>query len=392
MVLDTALGLSVMRWRTPAVHRRLSQLSSARRLSTVPLTCLARTERRPKQADRSLMQAHSIPRRTLFGEAVVFFKDHVPTVLLPPVLFVFLVVTLWVQKCIMMVLFQNKIIYMPSLPPFSRYEKLNDYARSCGRVIWEERHIRSLDGTRIALALGRMQNVSNPPTAHTVIVYFQGNGSSLPPRTPMLSKILIAVTQANPAAEFTLVALSYRGYWTSSGRPSQWGIEMDAQAVLRWIQEEYGTSVTLMLWGQSIGAGVAAKAAASYLARDHIARPSIAGLLLENPFTSIKSMLAALYPERWVPYKYLWPFLRNWWDTEAAFRTIADAKLRPRILLVASGKDEVVPAAEADRLNKLSEELGLGAQRIDVVGALHNEASTKHAGRLAIVAFIGRQG
>lgn len=210
----------------------------------------------------------------------------------------------------------------------------------------------------------------------------------------MLSKILFAAAQSTNI-HFELVALSYRGYWSSSGRPSQTGIELDSQAFLDWASKTYGDDIELVLWGQSIGAGIATQAAASYLrnnSEESRTRPTISRLILETPFVSIRRMLAALYPENWVPYKYLWPFLRNWWDSEQALRQIAQYKKQPRLLLLPAGKDEVVPAGEVEYLDRLCREVGLHVQRKDVLNALHNEASTKMAGRSAIVDFLKNAG
>lgn len=82
----------------------------------------------------------------------------------------------------MMVLFQDKIIYMPSLPPNARLEKLEDYAKACAPVKWEEERIRSLDGTRISLAIGRLTTatesekprIQQASRKHVVIAYLQG--------------------------------------------------------------------------------------------------------------------------------------------------------------------------------------------------------------------------
>jgi len=191
--------------------------------------------------------------------------------------------------------------------------------------------------------------------------------------------------------EVKLAALSYRGYWTSGGRPSQPGIEQDAQAFVEWAAETF-PSHELVLWGQSIGAGIAANAIAAqstkYSGRATPIRP--AALILETPFVSIRRMLAALYPEKWVPYKYLWPFLRNWWDTEEALRDIAKVKdtVPHTILLLSAKQDEVVPAEEVDYLEILCKRLDLRYQRQDVAGALHNDASSKNAGRKAIADFM----
>ncbi|GAB7344251.1 hypothetical protein MBLNU457_2129t2 [Dothideomycetes sp. NU457] len=183
-----------------------------------------------------------------------------------------------------------------------------------------------------------------------------------------------------------MAALSYRGYWHSSGRPSQKGIEKDAKAFLTWARQTHPDH-GIVLWGQSIGAGIATNAAAEHVKKTDD-NQHIEGLILETPFVSVRRMLAALYPERWVPYRYLWPFLRNWWDSEQALRDISTASHRPPILLVPAGKDEVVPAPEADYLEALCKDMQLAYQRKDVVGALHNEASTKASGKQAIVEFL----
>ncbi len=109
--------------------------------------------------------------RTIFG-------DVVPAVLVPPVVFGGLVVTLWFYKCCMMVLFQNKIIYMPSVPPFSRREKIADYVNICRPVVWEEKRIRSIDGTEIALCVGGIKNVEASSNKEVIVLYFQGSVSS----------------------------------------------------------------------------------------------------------------------------------------------------------------------------------------------------------------------
>jgi hypothetical protein len=81
---------------------------------------------------------------------------HAETVLLPPVVFCGLLGTLWLWKCAMMVLFQNKIIYMPGLPPNARRERIEDYAGQCGGVRWEEKRIRAADGTDLALCVANV--------------------------------------------------------------------------------------------------------------------------------------------------------------------------------------------------------------------------------------------
>lgn len=363
---------------------------------------------------RSLVTRHQPPRLTCRGlikhnrfdstsKRSIF--NGVSPFLLAPGLFIGLVLAHWFHKCLLMVLFQNKIIYMPSLPPGSRREVLNNYTKTWGPVTWREQHIKSLDGTDVALCIGelRSEGANDPPSAmknskreQAVLLYFQGNGSSLPPRTPMLSNVLRAVSQ-DSSHQWTLVALSYRGYWTSSGRAGQKGIEKDSEALLNWVLETWPyqsqSKIDLVIWGQSIGAGVASHAAATYLQQRRspsvrVAGPHLSRLILETPFVSIKSMLAALYPDWWVPYRHLWPFLRSWWDSEEALRRIAGHEQAPKILLINAARDEVVPRVQADQLEQLCKELKLDTQRADVLGALHTQASTLQEGQRVISTFL----
>ena len=97
------------------------------------------------------------------------------SVLLPPVVFAGLVLSLWLYKCCMMILFQNKIIYMPSIPPFSRREEIESYENSCRPIIWRERRITSSDSVNLALCVGETSTkVLNPEIQQVIILYFQG--------------------------------------------------------------------------------------------------------------------------------------------------------------------------------------------------------------------------
>jgi hypothetical protein len=102
--------------------------------------------------------------------------------LLPPVVFLGLGITLWTYKCLMMILFQNKIIYMPSIPPFSRSEKVQTYAKRCFPVIWREQKIVTGDRVRIKLLIGSIRPEGQVTSDaglensedHLVVLYFQG--------------------------------------------------------------------------------------------------------------------------------------------------------------------------------------------------------------------------
>ena len=101
--------------------------------------------------------------------------SSLPTPLVPPLVFVGLALSLWAYKCAMMVIFQNRIIYMPSMPPFSRSETIEDYKGQCGGVRWEEKRVRSGDGVEVAVCVGSVPRKGETETGrHVVVLYFQG--------------------------------------------------------------------------------------------------------------------------------------------------------------------------------------------------------------------------
>lgn len=304
----------------------------------------------------------------------------------------------------MMVLFQNRIIYMPGLPPNSRRETIEDYKSQCGGIQWQEEKTKAEDGTRISLCVASVDSGAVAQTSRRVyILYFQGNASSLPPRLPFLSPVLriLRDTPSDFPVRYTIVCCSYRGYWTSKGRPSEKGIALDAAAALRWIQQEDERQVSplpnkskkidLIIWGQSIGAGITTNLAAqqALFSTDIVLRT----LILETPFLSIKAMLETLYPQKWLPYRYLWPFLRNHLDSWKALGVMQERaeslRLRlPRVLILEAGKDELVPSSHADMLEKRCDDLGLEAEKQVIHGALHTEVMVRSEGRRAVLAAI----
>jgi len=103
---------------------------------------------------------------------------HIPPIFLPPVLFVGLLVALWTWKCTMMVVFQNRIIYMPGLPPTARWQRIADYAKQCRGIEWREERTKAADGTDLGMAVATVHLRAGPdagrPVARVYILYFQG--------------------------------------------------------------------------------------------------------------------------------------------------------------------------------------------------------------------------
>ena len=122
-------------------------------------------------------------------------------------------------------------------------------------------------------------------SGHPVVIYFPGNGDFLAGLVGRFRDITSDGTG--------LVALSYRGYAGSSGRPSEQGLLRDAAGAYAFASARYGAD-RIVVWGFSLGSGVAVALAADQ---------RIAKLVLEAPYTSITEVAGAafpLLPVRWL--------------------------------------------------------------------------------------------
>ncbi|KAK8061461.1 Alpha beta superfamily [Apiospora phragmitis] len=301
---------------------------------------------------------------------------------------------------------------MPGLPPNARWEQIDDYASQCAGIKWREGRARSSDGKDLALCVAdvHLGAERREEAVNFYILYFQGNASSTPPRLPDLSQVLCIIKRQmfSESRKFRLsfVCLSYRGYWTSSGRPTEKGLRLDAAAALNWISDYHRNSYVaetgkpdsrnppaeVLLWGQSIGSGVATNLAAEYAMPGNCRLNS---LVLETAFTSIRAMLEVLYPQKWLPYKYLWPFLRNHLDSWKNLNSIAkrykNESPRPRLFFLEAAKDELVPKHLSQQLFDRSIQSGLVAERHAVSSAFHNDAIFRVEGRKAVADFISKR-
>ena len=105
----------------------------------------------------------------------------------------------------------------------------------------EEVVLDTTDGERVIV-----WHVS-PQNGQPVFVYFHGNGGSLRWREERFRDLIDDGSG--------LVALSYRGYGGSSGRPTEKGLIEDARATYAFAVARYAAE-RLVLWGESLGSAL----------------------------------------------------------------------------------------------------------------------------------------
>ena len=114
---------------------------------------------------------------------------------------------------------------------------------------------------------------------HPVILYFHGNGDFLAGFFVRFRDMIADGTG--------VVALSYRGYFGSSGSPSEQGLLQDAAAAYAFTTARYSPD-RIVVWGFSLGTGVAVALASEQ---------PIGKLILEAPYTSIADVAAGGVPD-----------------------------------------------------------------------------------------------
>ena len=106
--------------------------------------------------------------------------------------------------------------------------------------------------------------------ARFTFLAFHGNASNIANRAPIYE--FLRSTHAN------VLAVEYRGYGHSEGKPSEAGVYRDAEAAYEYLVNTKGADPRAIIsFGQSLGTAVAAHLAA---------RRQVAGVVLEAPFPS----------------------------------------------------------------------------------------------------------
>jgi len=161
-----------------------------------------------------------------------------------------------------------------------------------------------------------------------VVLYFPGNGDTLAGCAGRFRELVSDGTG--------LVALSYRGYAGSSGKPSEQGLSRDAEAAYAFAAARYDTG-RMVAWGFSLGSGVAVA-----LAADH----PLDALILEAPYTSIADVAAAAYPL--LPVRY---FVKDPFPSSARI-----GRVKAPLLIMHGARDETIPIKFGERLFALANE------------------------------------
>ena len=214
---------------------------------------------------------------------------------------VIMVLSLLVCFCILLFyVFQRRLIYFPEHDT----PTLQDYHATDMTLVTLQTN------DNLQLTSWYKAAINNQST----LLFLHGNAGHIGYRMPLARQFI--------NAGFGVFLLEYRGYGGNGGYPTEHGLYEDGRTALRFLYQQGVESKQVILYGESLGTGVATQLAVEY---------PVCAVILQSPFTSLVSLSQDHYP---------WLMIKPW----DRFNSLEKMKKIHVPLLVLHGKqDQVVP-------------------------------------------------
>lgn len=213
--------------------------------------------------------------------------------------------------------FQRQLIYFPSRP-LAPEEKMIRLAASVGFEPWRDAHGWRIGWRQIP-----------PPGVHPAnrMIVFHGNAGSAFDRTQYAK----GFGYLQQGQTWQTYLFEYPGYDSRQGKPSQESFCAAGREAVEQLAVEDARPIYLT--GESLGAGLACALAGELPEK-------ISGIFLMTPFASLGEVASHHYP--WLPANLI---LVDRWNNIEALR-----KYHGRLAVMIAGQDEVVTAAQSEKL------------------------------------------
>jgi uncharacterized protein len=209
--------------------------------------------------------------------------------------------TAYAVFCIALVLLQRNLMYFPDKTPFVPME-------------WQVPELQPIETkTTDGLTITSWYTPAQSSEKQTII-FTQGNAGHTGYRNYKIRPWI--------DAGYGVMMVGYRGFGANPGVPSEQGLYTDSRSVFDWLRAKGISGQNLIVYGESIGTGVAVQMATEYPA---------SALILESPYTSTAEVGAWRYP--FLPVYYL---MRD------RFESIKKIKNIHMPLLLIHGENDVV--------------------------------------------------
>jgi len=208
-----------------------------------------------------------------------------------------------------------------------------------------------------------------PQEGLPTIVYFQGNGGNIAGRGTKVRPYL--------DAGFGVLLAGYRGYGGNPGRPSEPGLYADGRAHLDFLNKQNIPPKRWVMYGESLGSGVAVQMAFERAKDDQGQTDgSIGTVILEAPFSSLGDAAQSHYP--FFPTRYL---VKDRFDSIAKID-----KIKAPLFVFNGDRDGVIPPSLGRRLFDAAKD---PKESHWIKGGGHNNLYDFGVSRL-VIEFIGR--
>ena len=244
--------------------------------------------------------------------------------------------------------FQDRLLYFPQIP--NRVPETNPVGlRNPGEanLKYEDVNITTPDGLKLH---GWFVEAQSPRSAPTIIL-FHGRSGNIGHRVPFLAAI-------NKYCGTNIFIVGYRGYSYSEGTPNEKGLQIDSLAAIDYVFSRNDIDLSkVFVLGNSMGGAITIYS---------VARTShkIAGVIVENTFTSMSELLNTKYPF----LRYIQPYIiRNNWESIKSI-----TKIQAPILFISGLKDKLIPTLQMRKLYDAADSSAF-REKIDIAEGTHNE-------------------
>ena len=224
----------------------------------------------------------------------------------------------YVLLLIVVYFFQGNLLYHPSVNNYLENHTINE------PVEIEKIKITTEDNIDL-VAWFYNKNIKKFKT----ILFFHGNAGSLENRTYKLNHF------KNLNLNFLIIA--WRGFSGNAGKANEVGLYNDAESAIKWLQSKGVTEQNIILYGESLGTGVAIEVAQN---------KNYAGIILESPYTSMVNVGKKYYP--FFPVSLLLK------DKFESYKKIK--KVSVPVLVLHGKEDKIVPFSMGKKIYELANE------------------------------------
>ena len=216
--------------------------------------------------------------------------------------FIIGIVVIYLSVLVLLFIFQRSLMYLPLE---------NNYSGDKLEVEVEKVKIITSDNINL-LGWFHKKDLNKFKT----IVYFHGNAGTLENRIHKLNHF--------KDMDINFLIIAWRGFSGNEGKPSEKGLYIDANSAIKWLKKLGLAEKDIILYGESLGTGVATEIAQSN---------NYAGLILETPFTSMIEAAKNFYP--YIPVSLL---LKDKYDNQNKIKNI-----NTPVLVMHGEIDQIVP-------------------------------------------------